>query len=104
MERFPLFVTSMAVNDEAEAAAEVTTELGNETEKGKYWYSVSRRTGFRRLHLVNGCGVLPWTVHEAVSSVEEAGADAWCKTCRKRVAEVVGQESSSSGSSSSPDE
>ena len=101
--KFPLFVTSMAMNDEAEAAAEVSADLDTEVEKGKYWYSVSRRTGFRRLHLVNGCGVLPWTVHEAVfvSSVDEAGADAWCKTCRKRVSEVVAQESSSSGSSSS---
>ena len=93
--KFPLFVTSMAVNDEAEAAAEVSADLDTEVEKGKYSCSVSRRTGFRRLHLVNGCGVLPWTVHEAVyvSSVEEAGADARCKTCRKRVTEVVAQES-----------
>ena len=90
----------------AEAAAEVPADLGSdgsEVQEGKYWCSVSRRTGFRRLHLVNGCGVLPWTVHEAVyvSSVEEARADAWCKTCHKRVSEVVVQESSSGGSSSS---
>ena len=93
----------MVANADAEAAAEVVGELEAESSQCKFWYSVSRRSGFRRLHLVNGCSVLPWTAREAVyvSGVDEAQADAWCKTCRKRLNEVTEQGSSSSGSSSS---
>ena len=100
---YPLLVTALVANAGAEAAADVVAEPAVEPSQGKSWYSVSRRPGFRRLHLVNGCGVLPWNVFEAVyvSSIEEAKADAWCKTCQKRLSESAEQGSSASGSSSS---
>ncbi|CAE7229727.1 unnamed protein product [Symbiodinium sp. CCMP2592] len=100
--RFPLLIATLAVDDRAEAALVAGSEPASNQE-GRFWYSISRRTGFRRLHLTNGCGVLPWSVHEAVfvASVEEAKADAWCKICQRKVAEEESSASSSSGSSSS---
>ena len=64
-----------------------------------FWVSVSRRTGFRRLHRRQGCGVSPHQVYDArdLWQIEAGVADAKCKKCFCKGAET----DSSSGSSSS---
>ena len=70
-----------------------------------YWISISRRTGFRRLHKKSSaCGVQYWTVasYEEVERMPKDGVDAWCKLCFKAELDAQEQEdSSSSGSSTS---
>eukprot|EP00435_Cladocopium_sp_Y103_P020573 s4599_g5.t1 len=75
----------------------------------KFWVSISRRTGFRRLHKLHGCGVMHWTVaaYEAIDEPKKVSADAWCKVCFRQELTQRGQDdddSSSSGSSSSTEE
>ena len=87
-------------------------EAGEEKEKGekepgRFWVSISRRTGFRRLHKRGGCGIMIWNValYEEFSEVHKASADAWCKVCfKEELKEKKDEDSSTSGSSSSTDE
>ena len=76
---------------------------------GGFWVSVSRKTGFRRLHKMYGCGVMHWNVFKAefFHNPKEAAADAWCKICRKSITKKEAEsesETSTSGSSSSTTE
>eukprot|EP00435_Cladocopium_sp_Y103_P022296 s3783_g5.t1 len=67
----------------------------------KFWVSISRRTGFRRLHKMHGCGVMHWTV-AAYEEVEEPGrvkADAWCKICFRQELAQRGEDEDDSSSS-----
>ena len=69
-----------------------------------YFVSISRRTGFRRLHKTNCCGVMPWQCHliEWVKNVSDSTADAYCKVCLKKCSPETREDSSrTSGSSSS---
>ena len=70
-----------------------------------FWISISRRTGFRRLHKKSSaCGIQYWTVasYEEVEHMPKEGVDAWCKLCFKAELDAQEQEdSSSSGSSTS---
>eukprot|EP00435_Cladocopium_sp_Y103_P054104 s2541_g17.t1 len=75
----------------------------------KFWVSISRRTGFRRLHKMHGCGVMHWTVsaYEEVEEPSRVKADAWCKICLRQEFAQRGEDdddSSSSGSSSSTED
>lgn len=95
---------------EGEAALEVPVEDEDASKRDwsefPYWVSISRKSLFRRLHAKDKCGVLPWNVFsaEGFMSVSEANADAWCKSCWKKIAQgeaEASREASSSGSSSS---
>ena len=81
----------------------VTLDGEEETEKATpYWVSVSRKTGFRRLRKVGGCGIDPDSVFrsEMVMVVNKDTADKKCKLCWKQSAEKVDSDSSSGSSSS----
>ena len=73
-----------------------------------YWVSISRKTGFRRLHKKScACGVHYWTVatYEELEHVPKTGIDAWCRICFKAELESrEDEDSSSSGSSTSTEE
>ena len=89
-----------------EERAEEEGESGRR-ETGRYWVSISRKTGFRRLHKRGGCGIMIWNVasYEEFGEVHKASADAWCKICfREELKEKSDEDSSTSGSSSSTDE
>jgi len=107
---FPLDYELETEDAEDDAALEVAVEddegQAQDVSECPYWVSVSRKSKFRRLHAKDKCGIMPWNVHcaEGFSSVEEAGADAWCQTCWKKVSHddaAASRELSSSGSSSS---
>ena len=76
-------------------------------EAAPFWVSISRRTGFRRLHRHQGCGVDPNTVYKAVEvfKLNSEVADKKCQICFKtEVSEKPREEEdTSSGSSSSSD-
>lgn len=89
--------------------------LGEESKGSKevpkekpYWVSISRKTGFKRLHKKScACGVQYWTVstYEELEHIPKTGVDAWCRVCFK--AELDEQDlddSSTSGSSTSTEE
>lgn len=71
----------------------------------RFWVSVSRKTGFRRLHKVGGCGVRPEMVHksEIVWELSPNVADKRCLICFGKGEEKPQspQSDSTSGSSSS---
>ena len=72
-----------------------------------YFVSITRRTGFRRLHKTSGCGVIPERCYkvEWVWEVNVKTADAVCKVCLARCGKSKpDSSSSSSGSSSSTDD
>ena len=90
-----------------EAQEEATSSATSRTPP--YFVSITRRTGFRRLHKTSGCGVIPERCHkvEWIWEVEEKTADAVCKVCLARSGKQKPKSdssSSSSGSSSSTDE
>ena len=94
---------SFSVDPDGTQAAASSDQL----EKAPYFISVSRRSGFRRLHKTYCCGVMPWQCYkfEWVHEVSSGSADAHCKNCLRacgKSSTLV--ESSSSGSSSSTDE
>ena len=72
-----------------------------------YFVTISRRTGFRRLHQKGLCGIWPWQCQhvEYLKSIHSASAHAVCKRCIQRSGLATSSEQSdtSSGSSSSTD-
>jgi hypothetical protein len=93
------------VEPEETVVAQVVKERPAES---KYWISISRKTGFRRLHLRHACGVMPFNCFqtEDVWTLKEVKADAFCKPCAKQLerTQVESSSSSSSGSSSSEED
>ena len=86
------------------------TENG-EVRQAPYWVSVSRKTGFRRLHRLDGCGVKPSNVYssEEVWEIKPETADKKCLVCFRDSRNVArddeaGSTSGSSTSSSSESE
>eukprot|EP00435_Cladocopium_sp_Y103_P069329 s873_g33.t1 len=79
----------------------------SEKSEAPFWISVSRRTGFKRLHKKScACGVMYWSVdkYEEVTQVNKARVDAWCRVCFKKEPDEQDDDSSTSGSSSSTEE
>ena len=71
-----------------------------------FFVTISRHSGYRRLHKAGSCSTQPWTCYkvEYISKVTEGVADAVCKTCqRANGGSLEANPSSSSGSSSSTD-
>jgi hypothetical protein len=69
-----------------------------------YWVSISRKTGFRRLHHRHGCGTMEWHCHrvEQIQDLNDQVADAVCKQCQRYMdRKAVGTKDSSGASSSS---
>jgi len=94
---------SFAMDPDETQSVSTTDQL----EKAPYFISVSRRSGFRRLHKTYCCGVMPWQCYkfEWVHEVSSGSADAHCKNCLKACGKSGTLiESSSSGSSSSTEE
>ena len=106
-QRFPLLETNiwrggmLAAEDEL---ALLDAEIGDQR-VAPYWVSVSRKTGFRRLHRWDGCGVKPANVHssEEVWEVKPGIADKKCLVCFRDGKDIVREDEadSTSGSSSS---
>ncbi len=90
-----------ALGVEEEHAA-VTAE--EEVQNFPFWVSISRRSGFRRLHKKDGCGVRPESVFKAVEieKISPEVADKKCQLCFGKQGEQQGssEDGSTSGSSS----
>ena len=67
--------------------------------------TVSRRTGFRRLHIVGGCHVQQSRCQEAygLSSIEGAQFNAMCEVCKKKLKESIDDDGASSSGTSRSD-
>ena len=82
-----------------------TDQAPIEDEQAPFFVTISRRSGFRRLHRRGYCGVFHGTCQqvEFLRRVDSAAADAFCKICLKKggLRETSNLESSTSGSSSS---
>ena len=92
--------------DEDVGPGDLDKPSDQEERQPSFFVTISRHSGFRRLHRVGGCGVQPWTCHkvEYITKVVDGIADAACKTCQRRSGKVLERvESSSSGTSSSTD-
>ena len=72
------------------------------TAGGRYFITICRRTGFRRLHVVGACHVKAERCQQVVDveSLEEQNFDAICKFCKKSLKEATGEEIEQSSSSS----
>ena len=69
-----------------------------------YFVSISRRSGFRRLHKNHCCGVMPWQCYK-VEWIHEVKEGTHCKHCLKACGKLGDEAvSSSSGSSSSTED
>jgi len=87
-----------------------TDEQQQQDGRLSYFVTVSRRTGFRRLHVVGYCHVQASRCQEtvAVDNIQDAVFNAICMSCKKKLkgvsenAEVSGSDSDSSGSPTSP--
>ena len=92
--------------DEDVGPGDLDKPSDQEERQPSFFVTISRHSGFRRLHRVGGCGVQPWTCHkvEYITKVVDGIADAACKACQRRSGKVLERvESSSSGTSSSTD-
>ena len=98
---------------QGEQGAELETQGGGEHSEMEpkhcpYFVTISRKTGFRRLHKFGGCGIMPWNCQrvEWLNEVKKDCADACCKGCEVSSggAEPEEESSSSSGSPSSSDD
>lgn len=79
-------------------------------EKPQYYITISRRNGFRRLHLSGACPVQAWKCQEMeeVADIRSAAFDAVCLNCKRKIQLQEGleeppEESDSVGDSSSTD-
>lgn len=94
------------LEDDARKMLELSSRRDTAAESSKYFVTVSRRTGHRRLHLM-GCFVKPSKCCEVrlCNSVTADDFDSICRACRKRMIAETGrdapEESSSTASSSS---
>jgi hypothetical protein len=98
-------IVPVLVEPEEPQKAQNSTERPIES---KFWVSISRKTGFRRLHLRHACGIMPFNCYqtEDVWSLKDVKADAFCKPCSKHLekSQDAVSSSSSSGSSSSEED
>ena len=91
------------------AVAEFVSDIPK-SDEGGYFVTVSRRTGFKRLHLVGGCHVHAEKCQQAfsVSALDGVVFDSACKICKRKLKHIVdeseSEESSSDGSSSSTED
>ena len=95
-----------AVGEDDIAAPVLVTE--EDEVEHPFWVSVSRRSGFRRLHKRNGCSVRPSTVFKAigVDKVTPEVADKKCLICFGKSKDAMGEtvDDTTSGFSSSSSE
>ena len=76
----------------------------------RYYITISRRNGFRRLHMSGACPVQAWKCQEMeeVQDIKQAAFDAVCLNCKRKIqaqegAEEADEDSDSVGDSSSTD-
>ena len=89
---------------EAESRSGEPAEEEPASSSTPFFVTISRHSGFRRLHKSGCCGIHPWACHrvEYVTQVNEDTADAVCKTCQRvSGGQMDDAGSSTSGSSSS---
>ena len=106
-QKYPLLETNiwqggmLAADDDL---ALLDAEVGDQR-VAPYWVSISRKTGFRRLHRCDGCGVKPANVYssEEIWEVKPGIADKKCLVCFRDGKDIVREDEadSTSGSSSS---
>ena len=96
-----------AETDEIASDADLEQNLGNpenavqselDQESFRYFYTVSRKTGFRRLHIVGGCNVRAEKCQESVfiQRIADSRVDAVCKHCKFKVSVDEGEEENNS--------
>ena len=106
-QKYPLLETNiwqggmLAADDDL---ALLDAEVGDQR-VAPYWVSISRKTGFCRLHRCDGCGVKPANVYssEEIWEVKPGIADKKCLVCFRDGKDIVREDEadSTSGSSSS---
>ena len=106
------FLVDGNVDDEPQLRVKIQEQIDAEKnaveQTSKYFVTISRRTSFRRLHLV-GCFVKPSNCMEVrlLNEVTEEDFDSICRSCKKKMLRDGGKddlaESSSTASSSSTD-
>ena len=118
--RLPIGVyPSFVPQDDAASDQELLSDLRDRVAKepahaavddGRYFIAISRRTKFRRLHMIDGCHVHHEKCQqvEFVRTVDASQVDAICQDCKKKMGgpseKSPAEDSSSSGSSSSTDD
>ena len=106
--RWPTFdptIDGELVDEPDKSLDDETSDIETDDGLPQYFITISRKTGFRRLHLRDGCG-LDWrTCHrvEFLDKISKTCADSVCASCKKRGNLGTGEEeeTSSSGSSTS---
>ena len=76
--------------------------VGDEDQhQGLYFVTISRRTGFRRLHLIGGCHVHAEKCQQTVilNSLDSSLFDAACKVCKSKLKDMASERENSSSSS-----
>ena len=90
--------------EEIDYSAQDAEVDSKEDPKPAFFVTISRHSGFRRLHKLGCCSTQPWTCYkvEYLSKVGDGAADAVCKTCQRALGKITAEDgSSTSGSSSS---
>ena len=88
-----------------EAVASSNSSPGTEDLRPQYFVTISRRNGFRRLHMSGACPVQSWKCleMEEVSNLRVAAFDAVCLNCKRRIQCQEGEENSHAESESGDD-
>ena len=88
-----------------EAVASSNSFPGTEDLRPQYFVTISRRNGFRRLHMSGACPVQSWKCleMEEVSNLRVAAFDAVCLNCKRRIQCQEGEENSHAESESGDD-
>ena len=88
-----------------EAVAPSNSSPGTEDLRPQYFVTISRRNGFRRLHMSGACPVQSWKCleMEEVSNLRVAAFDAVCLNCKRRIQCQEGEENSHAESESGDD-
>lgn len=81
------------IDDQESAERQDEIEAEANVGHGKYFITVSRRTGFRRLHVVGSCHVKAERCQQVVDvdSLEGQSFDAICKFCKKGLKQLTGE-------------
>ena len=90
---------------EADRPVEDMDKPERESNTLKYYVTISRRNGFRRLHMVGACPVQAWKCQEMEEIIDVKGAayDAVCMNCKKKIEAMEGVENNEPETASDDD-
>ena len=90
---------------EADRPAEDIDKPEKDSSTLKYYVTISRRNGFRRLHMVGACPVQAWKCQEMEEIIDVKGAayDAVCMNCKRKIEAMEGMENNEPETASDDD-